>query len=152
MNNKQKLLISILMMAVGIVIFFWILIRFFNQGYFGGEPRVLYNFPFEMRDWFGTIFYSFAFALSGYFILRNRSYSFLLCQFVIVGIIFDRIRYVLERINNVDVLQSFVPMLLALLSILYLISNQSGFKEYLKKVLIIISLNIAFLSLGKFVI
>ncbi len=152
MNNKQKLPISILMMAVGIVIFFWILIRFFNQGYFWGEPRVLYNFPFEMRDWFGTIFYSFAFALSGYFILRNRSYSFFICQFVIVGIILDRIWNVLERVNNVDALQSFVPMLLALLSILYLISNQSGFKEYFKKIIIIISLNIAFLGLGKFLI
>jgi len=152
MISKQKLSISILMMAVGIVIFLWILIRFFNQGYFGGEPRVFYNFPFEMKDWFGTMVYSFLFAISGYYLLNKESNTLIVCQFVVVGVIIDRIWYIAERVNNVDVLQSFIPMLLALFAMFYLISNQNGYKEYLKKIILFISFNAVILSIGKFML
>jgi len=140
------------MMAIGIVIFLCILIRFFNQGYFGGEPRVFYNFPFEMKDWFGNIVYSLLFALSGYYLLKKESNTLIVCQFVIVGVILDRMWYIAERINNVDVLQSSIPMLLALFSVFYLISNQNGYKEYLKKIIVFISFNAVILSIGKFIL
>lgn len=152
MISKQKSSISILMMAVGIVIFLWILIRFFNQGYFGGEPRVFYNFPFEMKDWFGTMVYSLLFALSGYYLLKKESNTSILCQFVVVGVILDRMWYIAERVNNVDVVQSFVPMLLVLFSVFYLISNRNGYKEYFKKIIVFISFNVVILSIGKFVL
>ncbi len=152
MISRQKLSISILMMAIGIVIFLWILIRFFNQGYFGGEPRVFYNFPFEMKDWFGTMVHSFLFAISGYYLLKNESNSLILCQFVVVGLILDRMWYIVERVDNVDVVQSFIPMLLLLFSVFYLISNPNDYKKYLKNIIIFISFNAVILSIGKFIL
>lgn len=152
MISKQKLSISILMMAVGIFIFLRILIRFFNQGYFGGTPIVFYLFPFEMRDWFGTIVLSFLFALSGYYLLKDESKTSILCQFVVVGEIIDRIWYIAERVNNVDLSQSFTPLLLVLLSILYLTFNNNKYKEYFKRIIVLISLNLMILSIGKFIL
>ena len=152
MDKKWNLPTSIFMMLTGTIILLWLLIRFFNQGYFFGEPRILYNFPFEMKDWFGTIIYSFLFALSGYFLLKKESNTLIICQFVGIGIIVDRIWYILERISNVDVLFSLLPMILVLLVMFYLILNRNNFFDFLKKVGSFILLNIVLISIGKFIL
>ena len=151
MDKKQKIT-GYLMIVVGVVIFLRLLIRFFNQGYFGNESTVFYLLLFEMKDWFGTIIYSFLFALSGYFLCKNRKTNTLvICQFIAVGIIIDRIWYILDR-SNTYVWFSFIPTILVLFVLFYLLLERNGYDGYLKKAGIFILLNLIIIAFGRFIL
>lgn len=152
MKKKSNLFVSIAIMTIGIVVLSWILIRFYNQGYFGGEPRVLYTFPYEMKDWFGSIIYSALFSIAGYLLLKKESSTLKLFQFIVVGGLLDRIWYILERVNNLDVYYSLVPMLLIFLAVLYLIHHEDSTKVLLKRGSIYMLLNLILISIGKFIL
>ena len=150
MKKEWKIVVSIIMMIIGIIFFLKLTIRFFNQGYFGGGSRALYLILLEMKDWFGTIIYSFLFALSGFLLLKKEeTCALMICQFIVI----DRIWYIYEKIGNWDVSQSLESMVLALFILLFLILERNGgYRGTLIKLGIIILLNLAIIAVGKFIL
>jgi hypothetical protein len=151
MKTIYRLSLGIIMILVGIFCFSILLLRFYNQGFFGGEPEILYLISFQMRNWFGSIFYSLLFTLTGLFLVKNRPNIVLYCQFIAVGLILERIWHILGNLNYVDFWSFLIPMLLLLILILYLIFDH--LKHNAKKLLIassIVIINLIIIGIGKF--
>jgi len=154
MEKKLRLSIGILMILVGAGIFLWLLIRFFNQGYFGGNPRMFYLINLEMKDWFSIIIYSLLFALSGVFFVKNQMYALFLYQFIAIGLIIERFWFIASKLNDVVVMQFFIPILILFLCLLHLVLNQQNinYKAFGKRIGIIILSNLALISIGKLIL
>lgn len=154
MEKKLKLSIGFLMILIGAGIFLSLLIRFFNQGYFGNQPRIFYIINFEMKDWFSAIIYSFLFSLSGFFLIKELEYSVFLCQFIVIGVVMERFWFIFSRLGDGTRTDFIVPILLIFLCLLYLILIQQNwnYKEYGKRIGIIILVNLILISIGKFIL
>lgn len=153
MKRKEEIVISVFMITIGMIILLWLIIRFLNQGYFGGGPKVLYMFPFEMKDWFPTIIYSFLFSFSGVLLIKRKPYVSIICQFVIIGIVLDRIWMILSKMDNNEVFLSLAPMILALFTLIYLFLDHDGrYKNHYAKLGIVFLLNFIIIALGRLVL
>jgi hypothetical protein len=155
MNNKIKLTIGILMILIGAVIFLSLIIRFFNQGYFGGQPRIFYLINLEMNDWFGSIIYSLLFSLAGLFLLIKKvDNSVFVCQFSAIGVLIERFWFIFSKLGNATRTAFIEPMLILFLCILYLILIQQNlnYKEYGKKIGLMMLINLVLISIGKFIL
>jgi len=154
MEKKLRLYTGITSILIGAVVFIWLIFRFFNQGYFGGGSRIFYVVDLEMKDWFGSILYSLLFSLFGIFIIVNHKLSTLLCQFISIGLIIERLWSVLERLNDGKVIEFLIPMLIIFFCLIYLIISKTeiNYKSKVKRIGLIILINLVLISLGKFLL
>ncbi len=154
MGKRIRISIGILMILIGLSIFICLLARFYNQGYFGGQSGILYLTNLEMKEWFSSILYSLLFAFLGIFIIVQHKLTTLLCQFISIGLIIERLWTVIEKANDGKVIGFLIPLMIIFFCLIYLIISKAeiSYKVIVKRIGLIIVINLILTSIGKLVL
>jgi hypothetical protein len=107
-----------------------------------------------MHFWFGSILYSFLLALLGFLIILDHRLSYLLCLFISIGVIIERLWSIFEKLNIGDSLEYLFPLTLVLFCLIYcgVIRDEKSNKYKLKTLSIIIVINLSIIFIGKMIL